>query len=348
MSIEIRALKKTYPDFSVDIDFSVGSDETLVLAGPSGCGKTTALQMIAGLVEPDSGSVSVDGQDVETLPAWKRGIGIVFQDLALFPHLSVGGNVGYGPLIRGIGRKERRRIISSRLDAVRLGGYERRSVDTLSGGERQRVAIARALAAGPKALLMDEPFSSLDAPLRRVLRAEFKELREREGFPCVFVTHDREEAAAVADRIAIMDGGRVIESGTPAQLFNDPKTAFAARFLGSGTIVPILGRGPYSEGRCAVRCALGTFESAQVPDERQSLLIPPDALSFSSEATGLSRLSARVTGVSFEGSGTSVELESGRPALSLSMTIGRRALPPHLGDTIGLAVDWALVRMVSH
>ncbi|MFA6508614.1 MAG: ABC transporter ATP-binding protein [Treponemataceae bacterium] len=348
MSIEVRSLVKNYPDFSVDIGLSVGSNETLVLAGPSGCGKTTALQMIAGLVLPDSGLVIVDGHTVNDLPAWKRGIGIVFQDLALFPHLSVGGNVGYGPLIAGISRAKRQQIITESLAAVRLDGYEPRRVDTLSGGERQRVAIARALAAKPKALLMDEPFSSLDAPLRRALRTEFRELRTREGFPCIFVTHDREEAAAVADRIAVMNAGRVVECGSPAQLFNEPKTAFTAHFLGSGTIVPILSRRTYSAGVCAVRCLLGEAELPYDISDNHSLLVPPDAVMITTVDSERAYAHARVTAVSFEGNANTIALDAGtiKGTLRLSATIGRRAIPPNIGETVGLHINWDLVRTV--
>ncbi len=333
MSLEIRSLRKRYGEFEVAVDLAVGDDETLVIAGPSGCGKTTALQMIAGLIPPDSGDVAVDGKSVNELPAWKRGIGIVFQDLSLFPHLSVGGNVGYGPLIAGSGRKRRQEIVARSLEAVRLDGYERRRVDTLSGGERQRVAIARALAASPRALLLDEPFSSLDAPLRRSLRAEFRELRARERFPCIFVTHDREEAAAVGDRIAVMDAGRIVECGAPSRLFNEPETAFVARFLGSGTILS-----PEAAG-----AELGA-ESRRLPTEAGlSLLLPPDAVAVVRDSRGHPLL--RVAEASFEGDGFSVILETTR-GTRLRGILHRRAEVPKVGEMVTTRIDWDHVRIV--
>ena len=345
MSIEIRSLKKRYGNFELEADLSVGDNETLVIAGPSGCGKTTALQMIAGLVRPDSGEVIVDGKPVNDLPPWKRGIGVVFQDLALFPHLSVGGNVGYGPLIAGIDRKRRKEIVTASLTAVRLAGYEKRRVDTLSGGERQRVAIARALAAAPNALLMDEPFSSLDAPLRRSLRSEFRQLRARERFPCIFVTHDREEAAAVGDRIAVMDGGRIVECGTPTSLFNEPRTAFVARFLGSGSILPILSSSKLPGGAARVMSELGEAVLPFPAGPGRTLLFPPDAVSLApAEESGRPRLTVAET--AFEGDGTGVVLETANGD-RLRTTLNRRMVPPDIGETVGVRIDWALVRTVS-
>jgi putative spermidine/putrescine transport system ATP-binding protein len=210
--LEVKALKKSYGDFSVSVDLSVGAGETLSLVGPSGCGKTTALNLIAGLIEPESGSVSIDGEDITRLPAWKRNISVVFQDLALFPHLDVGGNIAYGLFIRGVPKKERRLIIEQTLEIVRLKGYSGRRIDTLSGGERQRVAIARSLASNPRLLLLDEPFSGLDAPLRKSLHDDFLEIRSHSKAPCVFITHDREEALMLGDKVALMTEGRIVET----------------------------------------------------------------------------------------------------------------------------------------
>jgi ABC-type Fe3+/spermidine/putrescine transport system ATPase subunit len=229
--LEVKALKKSYGDFSVSIDLSVGAGETLALVGPSGCGKTTALNLIAGLVEPESGSVSIDGEDITRLPAWKRNISVVFQDLALFPHLDVGGNIAYGLFIRGVPKKERRLIVEQTLAIVRLQGYAARRIDTLSGGERQRVAIARSLASSPRALLLDEPFSSLDAPLRKTLRNDFLEIRAHSKAPCVFITHDREEALMLGNRIALMKDGLIVETAAGRDILIAPKTEFAAQFF---------------------------------------------------------------------------------------------------------------------
>jgi ABC-type sugar transport system ATPase subunit len=231
MSLEVRNLTKKYPAFSISVDFAVDDGEILVLAGPSGCGKTTVLNLIAGLLEPDEGSIIINGEDMTQVQPWKRSIGFVFQDASLFPHMDVGENVASGPHIRGMGRKEGRSVAREALRRVHLAGYENRHVDTLSGGEAQRVAIARALAASPRALLMDEPFSSLDTPLRKALRREFLELMQNDRYPVIFVTHDREEALNIGKRIALMKDGKVVEIGAGEELFTAPKTRFAAEFF---------------------------------------------------------------------------------------------------------------------
>jgi ABC-type Fe3+/spermidine/putrescine transport system ATPase subunit len=229
--LEVKSLTKTYGNFTLHIDLQVCAGETLAMVGPSGCGKTTALNLIAGLIEAESGSVSIDGEDLTRFPAWKRNVSVVFQDLALFPHLDVGGNVAYGLFIRGVSKKERRRVIEQTLEIVRLQGYAPRRIDTLSGGERQRVAIARALAISPRALLLDEPFSSLDAPLRENLRRDFLEMRSRSKAPCVFITHDREEAFALGDKVALMMNGRIVETAAGKEMLLAPKTELAAQFF---------------------------------------------------------------------------------------------------------------------
>jgi len=230
--LEVKGLKKSYGDFSLSLDLSVGTGETLALVGPSGCGKTTALNLIAGLAQPEFGSVIIDGEDITNQPAWKRNISVVFQDLALFPHLDVGGNIAYGLFIKGTPKKERRIIVEQTLEIVRLKGYASRRIDTLSGGERQRVAIARSLASSPRLLLLDEPFSSLDAPLRKTLRRDFLEIRSHSKAPCIFITHDREEALMLGDKIALMKDGRIVETAEGKTILTSPRTEFAREFFG--------------------------------------------------------------------------------------------------------------------
>lgn len=345
MAIEAIGLRKVFPEFRVEVDLKVESDEILVVAGPSGCGKTTALQMIAGILPHDGGTVLIDGEDVGGLPPWKRRIGVVFQDLGLFPHLSVAGNIEYGPSVAGVPKNERTAAVEFYLEALRLSGYGRRRIDTLSGGERQRIAIARALAAKPQALLMDEPFSSLDAPLRRELRSEFRALRQKEGFPCLFVTHDRDEAAALGDRIAVMRGGRVIEEGTPERLFGSPKSAFVASFLGAGTVVP-------------EQEALRTFEGAiprSLADElrtignepKKALLIPRDGLRIRPQGPeNEAGLNATVVETLLEGDRTVVVAEAAG-GLRLTLSQNRREAIPRTGEPIRLAVNPEFLRVVA-
>ncbi|MDR2404532.1 MAG: ABC transporter ATP-binding protein [Spirochaetaceae bacterium] len=288
MALEIRGLEKTYEGFSLSLDLRVEAGETLALAGPSGCGKTTVLNLIAGLLRADQGSIFLEGKSISGLPSWKRNISVVFQDLALFPHLSVGNNVAYSLFIHRVPGQERRRIVRQSLKLVRLEGFERRRIDTLSGGERQRVAIARALAASPGLLLLDEPFSSLDAPLRRELRREFREIRSRSPIPCIFVTHDREEAAVLGDRIALMSAGRIVETGSGRDLFLTPKTEFCARFFGAGTVLPCTIEGQTSRG-LRVSSALGpltvTLRQNPGPEPEYNIaapriFVPRDAVSL--------------------------------------------------------------------
>jgi len=357
MSLEVKSLKKTYGDFSLSLDLSVDAGETLALVGASGSGKTTALNLIAGLAEPESGSVIIDGEDVTSLPAYRRNISVVFQELALFPHLDVGGNIAYGLFIRGVTRKERRRIIEETLEIVHLpSGYVTRRIDTLSGGERQRVAIARSLASNPRALLLDEPFSSLDAPLRKSLRREFLEIRSHSNAPCIFITHDREEAVMLGDRVALMSGGRIIEIGTGRELLLAPKTQEAARFFGAGHVLPCLIL-EKREGCVEVSTPLGNLTVPQgnsdVNPASPMLFIPEDAIHLEpSGRAGLKPFSARFTGSLFEGKGLVLKflldpLENSPQPLPFEFTAGKRMKAPEPGSMMNLWVDQSLIRFVK-
>jgi len=357
MALEVKSLKKTYGDFSLSLDLSVGEGETLALVGASGSGKTTALNLIAGLAEPEAGSVIINGEDVTALPAYRRNISVVFQELALFPHLDVGGNIAYGLFIRGVTRKERRRIIEETLEIVHLpSGYASRRIDTLSGGERQRVAIARSLASKPRALLLDEPFSSLDAPLRKSLRREFLEIRSHSNAPCIFITHDREEAVMLGDRVALMSGGRIIEIGTGRDMLLAPKTEEAARFFGAGHVLPcvILEK---REVSVEVSTPLGKLTvpqgDSQFNHESPLLFIPEDAIFLEpSNGAGLKPFSARFTGSLFEGRGLVLKFlldpwENSPQPLPFEVTAGKRMKAPEPGSMMNLWVDQSLIRFVK-
>jgi iron(III) transport system ATP-binding protein len=325
MAIELRGLSKTFRgetsrpgqgggDFSLYIDLRVEENETLILAGPSGCGKTTALHLAAGLLRPDGGSILVDGRDITSLPAWKRDVSMVFQDLGLFPHLNVAGNVGYGLFIRGVKKKERAERVREALRQARLSGYEKRRIHELSGGERQRTAIARALASSPRLLLLDEPFSSLDAPLRKAMREEFLEIRSSSSIPCIFVTHDREEAAFLGDRVALMKDGGIVECGKTEELFLSPRTRFSAEFFDAGIV---LGSG------------------------NETVFIPHEALRIAGEGEGgeeMFRVSGILKKTVFEGGHKRLDAELSDGRL-VSVKVPLKEKTPEAGQAIVLRAE---------
>ena len=232
MPLTIRNIKKAYADFRLELDFRVRPGELLILLGPSGCGKTTTLRMVAGFIPPDSGSFSMNGRRIDTLPPHKRRIGIVFQDYALFPHLNVRDNVAFGLRMHGWSRRERFQRVEQLLELVALRGYQERKVTLLSGGEQQRVALARALAPQPQLLLLDEPLSALDAKMRASLRSEIRRIQRELAVTTLYVTHDQEEALVLGDRIAVMRGGLIEQIDTPENVYNRPQNLFVGSFLG--------------------------------------------------------------------------------------------------------------------
>jgi iron(III) transport system ATP-binding protein len=237
--VELQAVTKRYgAHVAVDaVSLTVPPGSLVTLLGPSGCGKTTTLRLIAGLETAEAGRVLIGGRDVSPLSAAERDVSLVFQSYALFPHLSVLDNVAYGPRVRGARPAEAHARARSALGLLGLDGLEARMPAQLSGGQQQRVAVARALVLEPAALLFDEPLSNLDARLRRRVRDEIRALQRQLGLSVVYVTHDREEALAVSDRIVVMNAGRIAEEGSPAELYEAPRTAFVADFLGEANIV---------------------------------------------------------------------------------------------------------------
>ncbi|WP_217898350.1 ABC transporter ATP-binding protein [Tropicimonas sediminicola] len=215
------------------IDMDIARGEFLTILGPSGSGKTTLLRILAGLLDPDRGALVLDGQDITRVPTWDRDIGLVFQNYALFPHMNARSNVGFGLDMRGIRGGEAERRIDEALDIVSMRDFGNRRPGELSGGQQQRIAIARAIAIKPRLLLLDEPLSNLDAVLRQSVRVELRELHERTGLTTIMVTHDQVEALTLADRVALMDCGEVLQVDTPEGLYDHPGTAFAASFIGS-------------------------------------------------------------------------------------------------------------------
>ena len=240
-----------------DLSLSAGKGELLSILGPSGCGKTTTLRMIAGFVAPETGAIAVGGMPIHAMPPHKRNIGYVFQNYALFPHLDVAANVGFGLRMRFVAKAERAVRVAKALDLVGLGAYAGRYPAQLSGGQQQRVALARALVIEPDVLLLDEPLSNLDAALRAEMRAEIRALQRRLGITTVFVTHDQSEALAMSDRIAVMDHGRLVEVAAPKALCDAPRHRFTAEFLGARTVVKGARAGGNFVLPAGARCALG-------------------------------------------------------------------------------------------
>jgi spermidine/putrescine transport system ATP-binding protein len=221
------------------LDLSVDRGEFITLLGPSGCGKTTILRIIAGLETADSGRVLMDGIDVINLSPDKRGVNMVFQNYALFPHMNVEQNIGYSLKLKGIPKPEIKQKVGEALALVRLDGFEKRSPNELSGGQRQRVAVARALINKPKALLLDEPLGALDLQLRRQLQVELKRIQKQLGISFVYITHDQEEALAMSDRVAVMRNGVFEQVAGAAEIYKKPKTAFVAEFVGNANLISI-------------------------------------------------------------------------------------------------------------
>jgi putative spermidine/putrescine transport system ATP-binding protein len=239
--IRLAGVRKTYGDVAaVDgVDLEIGRGEFFTLLGPSGSGKTTCLRMIAGFERPDAGRIELAGEDVSRLPPAERDVNTVFQDYALFPHMSVGDNVAYGLKVKKVARAERAKRVEEALAMVRLEGYGDRRPSQLSGGQRQRVALARALVNRPRVLLLDEPLGALDLKLRQQLQVELKRIQAEVGITFVYVTHDQDEALTMSDRIAVMDGGHVLQVGSPRDVYEEPGSRFVAGFVGVSNLLEL-------------------------------------------------------------------------------------------------------------
>ena len=240
VSLELKEIKKSFTEGEAVLDnisLEISKGEFITLLGSSGCGKTTTLRIIAGLEQPDAGSVWLDGREVTGLEPNQRDVNTVFQNYALFPHMNVAENIGYGLKLKKVPKSEIRKKVSQMLELVQLEGYENRKPSELSGGQKQRVAIARALVNNPKVLLLDEPLGALDLQLRRAMQIELKHLQKKLGITFIYITHDQEEAINMSDRIAVMRDGRIEQIGTPDEIYNHPKTSYVATFVGNANIL---------------------------------------------------------------------------------------------------------------
>ena len=318
------------------IDLDVHEGELLSLLGPSGCGKTTTLNVIAGFVSPDAGRVMIDGSDVTKTPAYRRGLGVVFQSYALFPHMSVGDNVAFGLRERGLGRREAATRVEEALALVRLPGAANRRPQHLSGGMQQRVALARALVIRPRVLLLDEPLAALDKKLREEMRAELRDIQRKVGITTVFVTHDQHEALGLSDRIAVMNAGRIEQLGAPHEIYEHPATRFVADFIGASSVL---------EGRVVsartVELAGGTRLDVDLaslePGRNVTLLVRPEKVELG--VSSPNALAATVTAVMYLGDHSEVRLTLPGGVGLLAVVRGAVGLCAGDATTISIAPD---------
>jgi ABC-type Fe3+/spermidine/putrescine transport system ATPase subunit len=265
-ALEVSELEVSYGATPVlkRISLQVAAGEFVALLGPSGCGKTTLLRAVSGFVPVSAGRISVAGRDITHAPPDQRGMAMVFQSYALWPHMTTAQNLGYGLKLRRVAKPEIARRVAEILAMLKLDGFAERNVTQLSGGQRQRVALGRALAVSPELLLLDEPLSNLDARIREEVRHEIKALQAKLGITTIHVTHDREEAMVMADRIAILDAGRIAQLGTPEEVYNRPQSPFVAAFMGAGNVIELEARpaaggieiqaGPHNDGALIPDC----------------------------------------------------------------------------------------------
>ena len=347
--LELRGLRKRFPNgtLAVDgVDLDVREGEVVALLGPSGCGKTTTLRCIAGFEDPDEGTISLRGRRIDTLPPNRRAATMVFQGYALFPHLSVFENVAYGLRVRRVGGAALRERVERSLALVGLTGYGDRRPQQLSGGQQQRVALARALVLEPALLLFDEPLSNLDAKLREQLRLELRALIRRVGITSVYVTHDQAEAMTLADRIAVMDRGRIVQLGTPREIYDEPVARFVADFVGHANFVR--GRVRALEGEVAVVEMLGTTRRAAAPaalragDEVEVMIRPEEIAVLGADEPGT--VPAVVRRAGFLGSAAVYQLACEGVDLISSAPLERGAPLAADGQRVGLRIREAALR----
>lgn len=350
-----RVVKSFTPGVHVldGVTVHVGDGEIACLLGPSGCGKTTLLRIIAGLETPDSGRVLFDGEDVVNQPVYLRRFGFMFQDYALFPHMSVAANIAFGLRMAGWDKRRQQQRVDEMLELVELAGYQPRTVDELSGGEQQRIALARTLAPSPRLLLLDEPLANLDRLLREELVDELRAIIRRVGVTTVFVTHDQSEAFALADHVVVMRAGRVEQDGSPQAVYGRPANAFVAGFLGFHNLLA----GNVTPDGLAVDTALGRLPlaaqpAAELPAGPTSVLVRPDAgvLDLPADGATMSSVDGVVAAGSFRGGIYRMRFApdaAGAPILQFDIATGGGRPLPKVGERLRLGIQKDGVLLVS-
>lgn len=352
--VEINRVSKSFrsPEGSTihavsDLSLSIPAGQFTTLLGPSGCGKTTLLRMIGGFEEPNSGSVAIDGVEMTYRPPYERPVNTVFQQYALFPHMTAAENIGYGLTVAGVPRAEINRRVSEALELVRLADFGSRSVRKMSGGQQQRVALARALILRPKILLLDEPLAALDRRLRKDMQFELKKLQHELGIAFLCVTHDQEEALAMSDQVVVMNGGRIEQIGSPWDVYQKPKTRFAAGFVGEMNFFPAVAMAT-DGGRARFETADGTslFATARDVTVGASYLLALRPEQFHvSNAPSANGLEGRVIESIYLGTGTRVEVVAAGCTIHTAFEGGRAPWPP--GETIQLGYDPSQVLVLT-
>jgi ABC-type Fe3+/spermidine/putrescine transport system ATPase subunit len=350
--LQVESIVKSFGNTTVlhDVSFSAQEGEILCLLGPSGCGKTTLLRIIAGLEAADSGQVSFEGQTLDDVPAHRRGFGLMFQDFALFPHKNVAANVAFGLRMQSRPPQEIEAHVNEMLALVGLEGYGQRRVYELSGGEQQRVALARSLAPGPRLLMLDEPLGSLDRALREGLMNELRTILKQIYVTALYVTHDQQEAFALSDRVIVMDRGRIVQIGTPEDVYRHPATAWVARFLGLTNLIP--GRVIATEP-LRVDTPLGCLEPGKVGQlsngQEVTLLIRPEAAMIVPEPTPDSGpfIRAEVGECSFRGSHCRLVVQH-QAGLKLVFELLPQGTPlPRPGEQVALALRPGAISLLA-
>jgi len=308
-----------------DVSLTIGGGELFFLLGPSGCGKTTLLRLVAGFLEPDAGEIHFDDRRIDTVPAQHRNTGMVFQNYALWPHMNVWKNVRYGLDVRGVAGGEKRLRVGDALSLVRMAGYENRLPGELSGGQQQRVALARALVVEPDVVLLDEPLSNLDAKLRLEMRAEIRRIHATSPRTTIYVTHDQKEALSMADRIALMRDGRIVQIGSPEEVYTRPASLFCARFIGNCNTVEGSVRG-VEDGLVLVETSVGTLRASPgevqlKPGDRAVVAFRPELLR-PAEAGEANAFETAVASRMYLGETVQVTLHAKGVALAASVVAG--------------------------
>jgi spermidine/putrescine transport system ATP-binding protein len=352
--LSLRSVSKSYGPVPVlhDIDLSIRDGEFLTVLGPSGSGKTTVLRLIGGLETTTRGEIHLDGRDISRMPINKRPFNTVFQDYALFPHMTVAANIGYGLSIRHLPKAEINTRVAEALDLVQLGKFAGRYPAQLSGGQRQRVALARALICKPRLILLDEPLAALDLELRRQMQEFLKSIQREIKTTFLFVTHDQEEAIGMADRICVMQAGRIMQLGSPHELYYRPNCEFVARFFGENNLVPGT-LGPASAGARTINtplgslvCSTGDQPALETAPEGTNAFATfrPEALRVATAADTANRFSATVTEIAFAGSSTVAHVTAGGERLRLRLPSRAEGSSHRQGE----AVDLCFAERESH